>query len=68
MHTKGHSTAMEAGAFAKEMNAKMLILNHLSNRYDYLDEDHYQGAVNAIQAVAMVCRKANNQRKGKNNS
>ena len=55
MHTKGHSTAMEAGAFAKEMNAKMLILNHLSNRYDYLDETHYREATKAIQAVAMVC-------------
>ena len=60
MHTKGHSTAMEAGAFAREMNAKMLILNHLSNRYDYLDEDHYQGAAKAIQAVAMVSRNVNN--------
>lgn len=59
MHAKGHSTALEAGAFAREMNAKMLVLNHLSNRYDFLDEEHYREASNAIQSVAMVGRKSN---------
>ena len=53
-HIKGHSTALDAGAFAKEMEVKRLVLNHISNRYDFLDDAHYREAMAAIKEVASV--------------
>lgn len=54
IHSKGHSTAIEAAAFAREMKAKQLILNHISNRYDYLDDAHYVRTIQQIKSIAMV--------------
>ena len=54
IHAKGHSTALDAGVFAKEMSVKNLVLNHISNRYDFLDDLHYREAVQGIQEVASV--------------
>lgn len=54
IHVKGHSTALDAGVFAKEMSVKNLVLNHISNRYDFLDDVHYREAVKGIQEVASV--------------
>ena len=51
---KGHSTAVEAARFARDLNVKTLVLNHISNRYDYMDEVHYREASDAIRDVAVV--------------
>lgn len=56
VHSKGHSTAIEAAAFAREMKAKQLILNHISNRYDYLDDSHYLRTIEQMKRIAMVER------------
>lgn len=54
VHVKGHSTAVEAARFARELDVKTLVLNHISNRYDYIDEAHYREASDAIRDVAVV--------------
>ena len=54
VHAKGHSTAVEAAQFAREMGVKTLVLNHISNRYDFLDEAHYREAVESIRSIAIV--------------
>lgn len=54
VHVKGHSTAVEAARFARELDVKTLVLNHISNRYDYIDEVHYREASDAIRDVAVV--------------
>lgn len=54
VHVKGHSTAIEAARFARELDVKTLVLNHISNRYDYIDETHYREASDAIRDVAAV--------------
>lgn len=54
VHVKGHSTAVEAARFARELEVKTLVLNHISNRYDYIDEVHYREASDAIRDVAVV--------------
>ena len=54
IHSKGHSTAIEAAAFAREMNAKQLILNHIYNRYEYLDDVHYVRTIQQMKTIAMV--------------
>ena len=54
IHAKGHSTAVDAAQFAKEVGAKCLVLNHISNRYDFLDDSHYNNAVNSIKELAAV--------------
>ena len=54
IHAKGHSTAVDAAIFAREVGAKTLVLNHISNRYDYLDDEHYHHAVESIRELAIV--------------
>lgn len=54
VHSKGHSTAVEAARFARELGVKTLVLNHISNRYDFLDEKHYNEAVDSIRSIAIV--------------
>lgn len=54
VHAKGHSTAVDAAKYAKEVGAKMLVLNHISNRYDFLDEEHYINAVQQMKELAVV--------------
>lgn len=54
IHAKGHSTAVDAAEFAKEVGAKALVLNHISNRYDFLDDEHYRLAMKSIQDIATV--------------
>ena len=54
VHVKGHSTAIVAARFARELDVKTLVLNHISNRYDYIDETHYREASDAIRDVAVV--------------
>lgn len=36
------------------MEVKRLVLNHISNRYDFLDDAHYREAMAAIKEVASV--------------
>lgn len=54
IHAKGHSTAVDAAIFAKDVGAKMLVLNHISNRYDFLDDSHYFQAVQSMKELAEV--------------
>lgn len=54
VHSKGHSTAVEAAAFAREMKVHQLILNHISNRYDYLDDLHYARTIQQMRSIAVV--------------
>ena len=54
IHAKGHSTAHEAAAFGRQVKAKNLILNHISNRYDFLDNQHYAEVINRMRELAAV--------------
>lgn len=54
IHAKGHSTAVDAAVFAREVGAKTLVLNHISNRYDFLDDEHYHHAMESIRELAIV--------------
>ena len=54
IHAKGHSTALEAAAFGRQVKAKNLILNHISNRYDFLDNQHYTEVINRMRELAAV--------------
>ena len=54
IHAKGHSTAVDAAIFAREVGAKTLVLNHISNRYDYLDNENYHNVVESLRELEIV--------------
>ncbi|KNZ74806.1 Zinc phosphodiesterase ELAC protein 1 [Termitomyces sp. J132] len=50
--SRGHSTPQMAGAFAKRVNAKRLILNHFSARYSGAESQEAVDIMNAIGNLA----------------
>ncbi|KAF7292388.1 hypothetical protein HMN09_01222900 [Mycena chlorophos] len=51
--SRGHSTPQMAGAFAKRINAKALVLNHFSTKYSGNDDDPPSKAImDAIRGLA----------------
>jgi ribonuclease Z len=53
--SRGHSTPQMAGAFARRINAKRLILNHFSARY-YGNDDTDEEARTVMEAIANLAR------------
>ena len=47
-------TVTKAAAFGRQVKAKNLILNHISNRYDFLDNQHYAEVINRMRELAAV--------------